>query len=187
MSARAQWFVVAVVGLVLAAGAVAATRVLRGELAAVAVGSRAPNFSAVTVDSAPRARTLADYAGQVVLLNVWATWCAPCRVEMPSMEALHRDFAAKGLRVVAVSIDQIAGPPQIREFARELGLTFEILHDSSQAISRAYQVTGYPQSFVIGRDGTIRRKWIGAENWNSPSNRALVAALLAPAVDGGVP
>jgi cytochrome c biogenesis protein CcmG/thiol:disulfide interchange protein DsbE len=187
MSARAQWLVVAVVGLVLAAGAVAATRVLRGELAAVAVGSRAPNFSAVTVDAVPRVRTLADYAGQVVLLNVWATWCAPCRVEMPSMEALHRDFGAKGLRVVAVSIDQIAGPPQIREFARELGLTFEILHDSSQAISRAYQVTGYPQSFVIGRDGTIRRKWIGAENWNSPSNRALVAALLAPAVDGGVP
>lgn len=184
MSTRAQWAAVVVVVLVLGGGAVAATRVLRGELSAVAVGSRAPNFSAYTIDSMPRVRTLADYAGHVVLLNVWATWCEPCRVEMPSMEALHKDFSAKGLRVVAVSIDQIAGPPQIREYARELGLTFDILHDSSQAISRAYQVHGYPQSFVIGRDGTIRRKWIGAENWNSPSNRALVAALLAPQPGG---
>ena len=184
MSTRRQWLVVAVVVLLLGGGAVTATRVLRGELAAVTVGAPAPNFRAFTIDSTPRVRTLADYAGQVVLLNIWATWCGPCRVEMPSMEALHRDFASKGLRVVAVSIDQIAGPPQIREYAEELGLTFEILHDSSQAISRAYQVQGYPQSFVIGRDGTIRRKWIGAEDWNSPSNRALMSALLEPAPGG---
>jgi len=179
MSTRRQWIVVAVVVLLLGVGATAATRVLRGELAAVTVGAPAPEFRAATLDSVPRYRTLADYAGRVVLLNIWATWCEPCRVEMPSMEALHRDFAAKGLHVVAVSIDQIAGPPQIREYARELGLTFEILHDSAQAISRAYQVNGYPQSFVIGRDGTIRRRWIGAEDWNSPSNRALMSALLA--------
>ena len=179
MSTRRQWLVVAGVIMLLGAGAIAATRVLRAELGAVAVGSAAPNFRAVTIDSVPRIRTLADYAGQVVLLNVWATWCAPCRVEMPSMEALHRDFASKGLRVVAVSIDQIAGPPQIRDYARELGLTFEILHDSAQSIVRSYQVNGYPQSFVIGRDGTIRRRWIGPEDWNSPSNRALMTALLA--------
>ncbi len=181
MSNRRQWVVALGVVLLLGVGAAAATHVLRSELGAVAVGSPAPEFRGVTVDSAPRVRTLADYKGQVVLLNVWATWCAPCRVEMPSMEALHRDFGSKGLRVVAVSIDQIAGPPQIREFARELGLTFEILHDSAQNIVRAYQVNGYPQSFVIGRDGTIRRRWIGAEDWNSASNRALVTALLAPA------
>lgn len=181
MSTRRQWLAVVIVVLLLAGGAVAATRVLRDELGTLAVGSPAPDFRGVTVDSTPRVRTLADYAGQVVLLNVWATWCGPCRVEMPSMEALHRDFASKGLRVVAVSVDQIAGPPQIREFAEELGLTFEILHDSAQGIVRAYRVNGYPQSFVIGRDGTIRRKWIGPEDWNSSSNRALVRALLAPA------
>jgi cytochrome c biogenesis protein CcmG/thiol:disulfide interchange protein DsbE len=185
MSNRRQWIVVLGVALLLGGGAVAATHVLRSELAAVAVGSRAPDFRAVTVDSTPRVRTLADYKGQVVLLNVWATWCGPCRVEMPSMEALHRDFGSKGLKVVAVSIEQIAGPPQIREFARELGLTFEIVHDSAQHIVRDYRVNGYPQSFVIGRDGTIRRKWIGAEDWNSPSNRALVTALLEPAPAGG--
>jgi peroxiredoxin len=186
MTPRRQWLVTIGVGLVLIGGAVAATHVLREELGAVAVGAAAPSFRAVTVDSTPRVRTLADYAGQVVLLNVWATWCAPCRIEMPSMEALHRDFGSKGLRVVAVSVDQIAGPPQIREFAKELGLSFEILHDSAQTIVRAYQVNGYPQSFVIGRDGTIRRKWIGAEDWNSPSNRALVKALLGPAAGDSV-
>jgi cytochrome c biogenesis protein CcmG/thiol:disulfide interchange protein DsbE len=181
MSNRRQWIVVLGTLLLIGGGAAAATHVLRSELGAVAVGSVAPDFQAVTVDSIPRMRSLADYKGQVVLLNVWATWCAPCRVEMPSMEALHRDFGSKGLKVVAVSVDQIAGAPQIREFVRELGLTFEILHDSAQKIVRTYQVNGYPQSFVIGRDGTIRRKWIGAEDWNSPANRALVQALLAPA------
>jgi cytochrome c biogenesis protein CcmG/thiol:disulfide interchange protein DsbE len=180
MSNRRQWIVVLGVVLLLGGGAVAATHVLRSELGTVAVGSPAPEIRAVTIDSTPRVRTLADYKGQVVLLNVWATWCAPCRVEMPSMEALHRDFGAKGLRVVAVSVDEIAGPPQIRDFARELGLTFEILHDSARHIVRAYRVRGYPQSFVIGRDGTIRRKWIGPDDWNSASNRALVKALLAP-------
>ncbi len=184
MSNGRQWTIVLGVVLLLGGGAVAATHVLRSELSEVAVGSLAPPFEALTVDSTPRVKTLADYRGQVVLLNVWATWCGPCRVEMPSMEALHRDFGAKGLRIVAVSIDQIAGPPQIREFAREMGLTFEILHDSAQHIVRAYRVNGYPQSFVIGRDGTIRRKWIGAENWNSASNRELMTALLAPAVGG---
>ena len=181
MSTRAQWIVVAIVVCLLGAGAIAATRVLHGSGAAIAIGAPAPDFRAVTLDAQPRVRSLADYKGDVVLLNIWATWCGPCRVEMPSMEALHKDFASQGLRVVAVSIDQIAGPPQIREFARELGLTFEILHDSAQHIVRSYQVNGYPQSFVIGRDGTIRRRWIGAENWNSPSNRSLMRALLAPA------
>ncbi len=183
MSRRGQWVIVVGVVALLGGGAVAATRVLQGELHAVAIGSPAPDFRAATVDPQPQIRTLANYEGDVVLLNVWATWCAPCRVEMPSMEALHKDFSSRGLRVVAVSIDQIAGPPQIRDFARELGLTFEILHDSAQSIVRSYQVNGYPQSFVIGRDGTIRRKWIGAENWNSAANRSLISALLAPSRD----
>ena len=84
-----------------------------------------------------------------------------------------------------MSVDQIAGPTEIRDYVKELGLTFDILHDTAQAIVRAYQVNGYPQSFVIGRDGTIRRKWIGADNWNSPSNRALMTTLLASPSDSG--
>ncbi len=127
---------------------------------------------------AGHAGALSDLRGKVVVMPVWGSWCAPCRVEMPGIQALHRAYAAKGLKIVAVSIDDPGTEAAIRQFAEEFGLTFEILHDTAQAIVGAYQVNGYPQSFVIGRDGTIRRKWIGPENWNSPSNRSLMAALL---------
>jgi peroxiredoxin len=115
----------------------------------------------------------------VVLLNIWATWCAPCRVEMPSMEQLHRELGPRGLHVVAVSIDDPGSEQAIRDFARQLGLTFEILHDASGGIQKQYQTTGVPETFVIGRDGVIRKKVIGAAPWNSEGNRALFEQLLA--------
>ena len=184
MTVRQQWMVVAAVIAALGIGLIVATRTMRDELFPVSVGSPAPDFHAATIDSAaaaPRTKTLADYKGKVVLLNVWATWCAPCRVEMPSIEALHRAYGPQGLHVVAVSIDDKGQEKTVRDFARELGLTFEILHDPSGAIQKSYQTTGVPETFVIGPDGTIRKKLIGAADWNSPANRALVAQLLADA------
>jgi peroxiredoxin len=77
-----------------------------------------------------------------------------------------------------VSIDDYVTEDSIRSFAKTFGITFEILHDSTHAIERIYQTTGYPESFVIGREGTIRKKWIGPDDWNSEGNRALVAQLL---------
>jgi peroxiredoxin len=125
-------------------------------------------------------RRLADYRGQVILLNFWATWCEPCKVEMPSMEAVHRDFARHGLRVVAVSEDNPAqvSPADLRDYADDLGLTFDILRDTSGAMTKSYQIIGYPTTFVIARDGTVRRRWVGPEDWNSPANRALIRSLL---------
>jgi peroxiredoxin len=127
----------------------------------------------------------------VVLLNIWATWCAPCRVEMPSIERLYRELGPRGLAVVAVSIDDPDTDDAIRDFARELGLTFEILHDAPGAIQRAYQTTGVPETFVIGPDGVIRKKVIGAADWASAANRALFASLLdeaaAPPAGGARP
>jgi cytochrome c biogenesis protein CcmG, thiol:disulfide interchange protein DsbE len=179
MTARMQWMLVLVIVGVMAIGAWGAVHFYGREIFPVEVGSEAPDFTAHPLGGTPGAvKTLADYKGQVVLLNIWATWCAPCRVEMPSIEALHRDFGDKGLKVVAVSIDQAAGDTGITSFAKELGLTFEILHDSTMKISETYQVTGYPETFVIGREGTIRRKWIGEANWNSQGNRSLIAQLL---------
>jgi thiol-disulfide isomerase/thioredoxin len=125
-----------------------------------------------------RYKSIADYKGQVVLLNVWATWCAPCQAELPSLERLYRAYGDKGLKLVAVSIDDYVTEDSIRSFAKTFGITFEILHDSTHAIERIYQTTGYPESFVIGREGTIRKKWIGPDDWNSEGNRALVAQLL---------
>jgi peroxiredoxin len=179
MTVKQQWSIVALVVLVLGGGLFAATRILGDELFPVSVGSRAPNFRAQTLDAAPVQRTLGDYRGQVVLLNVWATWCAPCRVEMPSIEELQRSMGPKGLKIVAVSIDQPGQEQAIRDFVREYGLTFDVLHDGSGDINKRYQTTGVPETFVIGRDGTIRKKEIGPRNWNSEANQTLFAQLLA--------
>jgi peroxiredoxin len=97
---------------------------------------------------------------------------------MPSIERLHQVYGDKGLSVVAVSVDAYANDDSVRAFARNLGVTFEILHDSTMGIAETFQATGYPETFVIGPDRTIRKKWIGDADWSSPGNRALVAQLL---------
>ena len=192
MTVRQQWAVVGGIVALLAAALVAAIAFLGDELFPVGVGTDAPEFHAKTLAIPAADKGLADYHGQVVLLNVWATWCAPCRVEMPSMQRLHERFGPEGLRVVAVSIDDAGAEDAIRDFAREYGLTFEILHDAPGEIRRTYQTTGVPETFVIARDGTIRKKVIGATEWDSEGNQALVRQLLAerhgehgPAADSG--
>ncbi|MGQ0713848.1 MAG: TlpA disulfide reductase family protein [Gemmatimonadaceae bacterium] len=179
MTTRRQWTLVVSIVLLLAGGAFAATHALRDELFPVTLGSEAPPFAAATLDVPATTRTLDDYRGKVILLNVWATWCTPCIVEMPTLEALYREFKDADFEVIAVSIDRPNTEQAIRAFVKELSLTFDVLHDPAGDISRAYQVTGYPETFVIGRDGVIRKKVVGATNWNSEGNRALVRQLLA--------
>jgi cytochrome c biogenesis protein CcmG, thiol:disulfide interchange protein DsbE len=169
--------------VVIAAILFAVDSAFHDEMFPVVVGTSAPEFRAATLDKVPRTKSLDDYRGQVVLLNVWATWCLPCRVEMPSIEKLHQAYAPKGLKVVAVSIDDPGTDQQIREFAKTFGLTFEILHDPSSVISKDYQIGGYPETFVLGRDGIIRKKVMEATDWNSPENRALIERLLAEKAD----
>lgn len=146
----------------------------------VNVGFRAPEFQAHRIDDTTRVGRLADYQGNLVLLNVWATWCLPCREEMPSIERLHRELAPRGLKVVAVSVDDGGAEADIREFAREYDLTFEILHDPTGRILRDYQMIGVPETFVIDRGGVIRKKEFAAD-WYSPGNRAAVTSLLETA------
>jgi cytochrome c biogenesis protein CcmG, thiol:disulfide interchange protein DsbE len=179
MSTTRQWVIVIAVITALGGGLFAATRIFGDELFPVTVGSRAPKFEASTIDAAPRKKSIEDYRGEVVLLNVWATWCGPCRVEMPSMQALYRDFGPRGLKIVAISIDDEGAEKKIRDFAQEYGLTFEILFDPTGGIQRAYQTSGVPETFIIGRDGVIRNRHIGLSDWNSESTRALVDRLLA--------
>lgn len=151
---------------------------LGSELSPIGLGAKAPDFSAQTLDSVPATRTLDDYRGNVVMVNIWATWCLPCRVEMPSIEKLHQSYSHRGLKVVAVSIDDPGTAPQVRAFVKQYGLTFDVLHDPSKRISNSYQTTGYPETVIVGRDGLIRKKLIGATDWNSPDNRALIERLL---------
>jgi cytochrome c biogenesis protein CcmG, thiol:disulfide interchange protein DsbE len=175
MTNRQQWTIVTGIVMTAVFGVTLALK-LRSEIDIIAVGSGAPNFHAVNLSNG-RPTTMADYKGKVVLLNIWATWCGPCRVEMPAIERLHRKFAGTDFRLVSVSIDK-DDSTVVRRFAQELGLTFEILHDRSGAIQQAYQTTGVPESFVIDRDGTIVKKVIGAAEWDSPVNETLLQRLV---------
>ena len=178
MTQRQQWGIVVGIVLLLAGVLAAGVHFLGDELFPVSVGSKAPPIEGVTLDGRKTPKTLADYADKVVLLNVWATWCEPCRVEMPSIEKLHKEFGSRGLAVVAISVDDPGAEQRILDFVKEYGLTFEVLHDPRQVTTRNYQITGYPETFIIARDGTIRRKLIGAADWSSDANRALIRELL---------
>lgn len=145
---------------------------------AVAIGSEAPAFRAQTVDSPVQTRTPADYRGKVLLLNVWATWCVPCVHEMPTFQKLYEAYADSGLAVVAVSIDQPGSEDVIREFRAEHGLTFDILHDPSNAIMDLLPQFAVPQTLVIDRRGRVRATRYG-DDWFSPANRKLIEKLLA--------
>ena len=178
MTARQQWSVVFGIVALLAVALYGATHVLGDELFPVAVGMEAPPIQGTTLVGPKRVKTLADYRGKVVLLNVWATWCGPCREEMPSMEKLYREFGPQGLEIVAISIDDPGTEKAILTFAKEYGITFEILHDPDKITAKHYQVTGYPESFIIGKEGTIRRKVFAAADWSSETNRVLIRELL---------
>jgi cytochrome c biogenesis protein CcmG, thiol:disulfide interchange protein DsbE len=177
MTARGQWMVVLGVVAALALALFGATKFLGDEIFPVEVGSEAPGFSASTLTTPAQPKTLTDYRGRVVLLNIWATWCLPCREEMPSMEALYRHYGPRGFKIVAISIDEPGDAEKVRDFVKEFGLTFDVLHDQAGTIQKVYQTTGVPENFLIGADGVIRKKSY-TQDWNSETNRALVARLL---------
>ncbi len=121
---------------------------------------------------------LADFEGRVVLLNFWATWCAPCVREMPSLDRLQAALGDRALRVVAVSIDR-GGVTAIRRFATRLGLAhLGLYHDPKGALFRAFGVTGLPASFLIDRNGAILGAYAGPAEWDGPEARALIEYYL---------
>lgn len=138
----------------------------------VAPGKPVPDYAAPSLEG-ERVR-LAELRGEVVILNVWATWCNPCRREMPALERLARELGPEGLRVVAVSIDQAGAEREIRDFVAEYGLSFTVLHDPQQRVTRAFRTIGVPETFLIGRDGTLLKHWIGRIDPNSPQIRVPV-------------
>lgn len=178
MTAKQQWLTVLAIIIVLVFGIGIAAFVMRDDLFPIEVGSAAPDFSARALDGDKAVRTFANYRGKVVVLNLWATWCTPCIVEMPSFERLKQQVADTNMVIVAVSIDAVQPADSVLTFARNLGVSFDILLDSTERIARTYQATGYPETFVIAKDGTIRKKWIGEHQWDSPANVSLIKGLL---------
>lgn len=173
MTRQRQWVAVLATVASLGFALVLAARLLGREV--LEPNHPAPAFEALRLDGTVSG--LAQYRGNVILLNLWATWCLPCRAEMPSMQRLQERFKDTDFRVVAVSVDQDRSAV-VREFARELGLTFDILHDPTGEIQRVYRTSGVPESWVLDRSGTIIKKVIGATEWDNPVNVALVQALL---------
>ena len=151
----------------------------------VIAGTAAPDFEVGDIDGG--LVRLSDLRGKVVLMNIWATWCLPCRVEMPSMERLYQEVGDEEFEIMAVSIDaeiggfDLAGRPggDIKAFADSLGLTFPMLHDPSGEIQQLYRTTGVPETFLIGKDGVIY-KWVaGGSEWDAPEQKELIQRLLA--------
>lgn len=148
----------------------------RARFAPLDTGAPAPGFSYATL--AGDTLALRDLRGEVVLLNIWATWCPPCVREMPSMQRLHQALGGDGLRIVAVSVDAPGALRDVRSFVHEYGLEFDVLLDPTGGIQDAYAVTGLPTTFLIDRDGRIRRKVIGGADWDVGEHLAAVRALL---------
>ncbi len=156
----------------------------RGRLRPVGAGTVAPQFEVIDLGGNPA--RLSDYEGEVVMINIWATWCAPCRFEMPSMERLHQRFKDDGLRILAISVDaklgeadQVGRPGgDLQAFADSLGLTFTILHDPSGEIQNLYQTTGVPETLLVGRDGVIYKKVAGPTEWDASEHQELIRRLL---------
>jgi cytochrome c-type biogenesis protein len=186
---RKQWtFVIAIV-VGLAAGAYALVK-FGNRTRPVEVGQSVPRFSAVNLKTGDTVSMQGAYRGKVVLVNLWATWCVPCRKEMPAMEQLYKELGPKGFKIAAVSVDE-GDTKDVLAFADEFGLTFDILHDGDGSVQKAFQTIMFPESFLIDQNGIIVKKIIGEHPWSSDASRQTIAQLLgielAPAAPAVVP
>ena len=141
----------------------------------VKLGEPAPNFQLRDLNG--RLVTLSDLRGKVVLLNFWATWCGPCRVEMPAMEQLYRMFSRKDFEILAVSTDA-QGVAITRPFQQENRLTFPILHDTDYRVGLTYGARSLPMTFMVDRQGVVRHQIFGARDWGTPEAQQLVQMLV---------
>jgi len=122
--------------------------------------------------------SLETWKDRLVVLNFWATWCTPCTLEMPTLEALWRDYRARGLVVVAISVDRGAPRPLLEPYLKNLSITFPVLLDPEMATAGAWRVTSLPATFVIRPGGEVTGVALGAREWNSAEMRALLETML---------
>jgi peroxiredoxin len=171
-----QWVLVGgIIGL-LVAGAFVLVK-LSPEKSGVAIGEKAPDYRLVDLQSGDSVSIRERAKGKVSIVNIWATWCGPCKEEMPSMQRTYAELKDQGFQILAISIDEADGK-DVKAFTTELGLTFDILHDKSGRIQQLYQTTGVPESFLLDRDGKIVKRVIGAHDWSSPANKKLIERTL---------
>ena len=137
-------------------------------------GGPTPALELMDLDN--RVHRLADYRGKVVLVNFWATWCGPCRDEMPSIQELKRKFAGRPFVVLAVNLDEPES--RIRKFLTEVKVDFPVLLDPERKVSKLWDARILPASFVVGADGRIRYSLVGEINWGHDVVVGRIAELL---------
>ncbi|HXJ84091.1 MAG TPA: TlpA disulfide reductase family protein [Candidatus Methylomirabilis sp.] len=140
-------------------------------------GQRAPTLRLRTFAS-DGYTSLADFQEKLVVLNFWATWCEPCTLEMPTLEALWQQYRARGLVVVGVSVDRGAPKTVLDPYVKRLGLTFPVLVDPDLKTADGWHVAALPATFIIRPDGDVAGMATGAREWNATAMKALLETLL---------
>jgi cytochrome c biogenesis protein CcmG/thiol:disulfide interchange protein DsbE len=125
---------------------------------AAAIHAVAPDFSLQDLDGAPL--NLSSYKGKVVLLDFWATWCTPCRDEIPNFVDFQKNYGGQGLQIIGISMDD--GPKPVREFYQQFKMNYPVAMGSTQLAQSYGGILGLPVTFLIGRDGRIAAKYVGA-------------------------
>ena len=144
----------------------------------VAIGEPAPRYATATL--AGDSTSTSALAGKVVLLNIWATWCAPCRDEIPYLESLYERHRAQGLEVVGVSVDARGQESAIKDFAQAFRMTYPIWRDPDERVQSLYMALGVPSTYLIDRTGILRWRRLGTiRESDTTLTRALTAALAA--------
>jgi peroxiredoxin len=138
------------------------------------VNSKAPDFS--LKDAHGRSLSLSSLRGKVVLINFWATWCPPCKAEMPSMNRLYNEIRNRGFEVVAISTDNSLST--IKDFLARNRIDFPVLFDETKSVTRQYHVFSMPTTFLIDRSGMIAEKFYGEEDWTDAVIRKKIEKLL---------
>jgi cytochrome c biogenesis protein CcmG, thiol:disulfide interchange protein DsbE len=142
------------------------TTVLLLVLSACYSGTRAPRIGSPAPDFTVEDVTLSKLHGQIVVLNFWATWCPPCVEEMPSLVEMQRRMKDKGVTVLAVSIDE--DESAYHKFVKDHGVNLLTVRDPQQKTPNLYGTHGWPETYIIDRQGVVRRKFIGAVDWTDP-------------------
>lgn len=138
-------------------------------------GDQAPEFRLSALDG--KAVSLSSYRGKVVMVHFWATWCPPCVEELPTLERLYRSYFGKDLEILAVSVDE-GGAGAVGQFMQRNKFALPVLLNPDQSVARSYGTLKFPETYLIDRDGIVRRKIIGAADWTSPAVQEIIRAMV---------